>query len=219
MKTGHNCVRPKPRATTAKRIRPKIRNLDWMGIGADVTANLDVEVIDDQNVTVTLEANSCLKKPQSTPIPHPHSSTSHIGLCPARPEPFNRHNDCGDDHRRLRFWRAFDHRRRHQLPEKRRGARDLPRVTLSLADSDVLVCPALVSDRRVFLRDFHRHSARNGGFHRRRRVGHLPDRSRVAGAARSKTDVYEQVTAALALIPRSAFQIGALIADSIQHKN
>ena len=47
----------------------------------------------------------------------------------------------------------------------------------------------LVSDRQFYVHNFHWHSDCAYDFRRRRRVGHLPDHSRLAGAARSKTDV------------------------------
>ncbi len=76
-----------------------------------------------------------------------------------------------------------------------RGKRDLPRVALSLADPDVLVCPPLVRDRRDAVYYLHRYPACGSGFLRGRCVGHLPDRSRLARAARSKADVCEHLIA------------------------
>jgi hypothetical protein len=68
------------------------------------------------------------------------------------------------------------------------------------ADSDVLVCAPLVRDRHGAVRYFRGHPACGSGFLRGRCVGHLPDRSRVAGAARSKADVCEQLIADRTLI-------------------
>jgi uncharacterized membrane protein len=45
-----------------------------------------------------------------------------------------------------------------------------------------------------FIHDYHWHSAGYCGFHRRRRVGDLPGRSRLVGAARPKTNVYQFLT-------------------------
>ena len=78
---------------------------------------------------------------------------------------------------------------RHQLCKERRSARQLPRVALSLADPDVLVCAPLVCDRRHVVHYYRGHSACAGGFFRGRPVGYLSDHSRVAGAAGSKADV------------------------------
>lgn len=56
-----------------------------------------------------------------------------------------------------------------------------------------------------FICDPDRHCARDRGLHRRRRVGHPPDCSRLASTAISKSDVYEHLTAHPGLVRGSNF--------------
>ena len=125
-------------------------------------------------------------------IRHPATGPRHhctSRLCLARPEPSHRRNDRRDHCRCLRLWCALDHCCRHKLCKEGRGERHLPRVALSLADPDFLVCASLVRDRRRVVHYYRGYPDCAGDFLRDRHLGHLPDRSRVAGAPRSKADV------------------------------
>src|SRR6266850_4389591 len=73
---------------------------------------------------------------------------------------------------------------------KRSEARGTFLESLSLADPDLLVCVPLVCGRRYAVRHSGGNSACDWGFLRGRRVGHLPDRSWMAGATRWKAHVY-----------------------------
>jgi uncharacterized membrane protein len=53
---------------------------------------------------------------------------------------------------------------------------------------------AVVAARRFFIHDYHWHSPGYCGSHRRWRVGDLPGRSRLVGAARPQTNVYQFLT-------------------------
>ena len=89
---------------------------------------------------------------------------------------------------------VLDHCRRHQLCKAGRGERHLPGVALSLADPDVLVCSPLVYHRRHAVHHSRGHPACDRVFSRPA-YGPSTGSPRVAGATRSKADVYEPLTA------------------------
>src|SRR5881628_2505295 len=109
--------------------------------------------------------------------------------------PPRRQPDHGDRHRgvdrvRVPHGLAVDHRRRPELREARRGARDVARVALPLADPHVLVGPALGRA----LPGLRRADARRRLIDRlapaddRRVLVHLSDREGLAPAGRSPAD-------------------------------